>query len=132
MLATDKKPRRKFRFKSREDAEAAQQRADDERQRTYHGLNAVVNGEVEWLPAHYGDVLSWYRLGIVKMRWTTLVLVSYHAPHCGQRTSTAVYSEDWPQQEIRAQSIIQPSDELASAYRDGVYEVARKVRESFG
>ena len=121
--------RRKWTYRTREDAETAARELGMMRDYTSVALNAIVNGETIKLDGKYGDEDAYYTFAVVP-RWSMpIVIVTFHCPHTGQRAHTACYPETWVSEEIARWSNAWPIDDQQRAYRDGLYKLRALVQE---
>jgi hypothetical protein len=92
--------RRKWQFTTREAAETSARELQLQRDHLCVALNAVMHGNVRWSDVNYGTGEAYYRFGVIPRIAGCIVLVTFYAPHTGQKPHTAAYWETWVQDEI--------------------------------
>ncbi len=116
-----KKPRRKFRYSSRESAEDAAIASGHRCDMLEAALNAVLRDEMSWLPKRYAG----YRFGYVWHGGIVIFLATYHC--AGQRTSTQCFGEESINREIENLCGHIPSDNEMYEYRNGMIELRKEA-----
>jgi hypothetical protein len=127
MTATAK--RRRYIFKTREDAERAYENRGRENGLLMAGLQALANGRVVWSdPFAAPRELRSYRFGYCHRRYESLCFETFSAP--GQDPHTAIYDEDRLREERECYSRCPPSDAEARARCDGLRWLAQSIHDT--
>lgn len=124
--------RRKYKFADRETAEAEEARQRLNADALLLGLNAVLNGEVVWLPKWYGSRKgSQYHFGYVHRSNGSYVLVRHRCCHTSQKDYTICAFETWLDDQIDAYRRVPPADAEARSYRDGLCCLREAIFSSY-